>query len=116
MGDRALVIFKYGEEFSPTIYLHWMGHDVPELLQEHKVLMGDRNDDIAYAAARFVGICASKAPGQNTGLGMWNTDPKHIADDAALEASSHGDAGVIVVSLPAFEWKAYGGYLAREEV
>lgn len=113
MGDRALVIFKHGEEFSPTIYLHWMGSDVPDLLAEHRAFMGDSADDLDYTAARFVGLCASKTSGDKTGIGIFNTDAATLTDDESLKAASHGDAGVILVSLPSFEWKAYGGYLAK---
>lgn len=120
MGDRALVVFTDGKEISPTVYLHWGGSKVPTLLQELAVLMGDRKSDVSYTCARFIGIVHSHNPNSNLSLGVWETSlsvkqgilrnlPRRIAKQ------SHGDAGVIVVNVDDFSWKAYGGYLAREQ-
>lgn len=120
MGDRALIIFKDKTEVSPVVYLHWMGSEVPELLKEHKKLMTGREDDLSYAAARFVGICHAKNADSNTGLGMFNLPEDKIkavleGDAKVLDDYSHGDAGVVVVDAVDFSWKAYGGYLSRKK-
>jgi len=119
MGDRALIIFTDGREVSPVIYLHWSGSKVPALLEQHKTLMASRGADVAYAAARFVGIVHATMPGQNLSLGMWNAEPNTIgavlaADADELAEISHGDAGFVVVDVRDYSWKAWGGYLADE--
>lgn len=99
MGDRALVVFtnERGER-SPVTYLHWLGHEVPDLIQRCRDTMHDRGDDLSYVAARFVTTCAEFASG-NTGLGIWNvTDSDEI--------KSHGDAGLFVVTIGKGDWKA----------
>jgi hypothetical protein len=120
MGDRALVIFKTEDEISPAAYLHWSGNAVPEILEQHKTLMKTRTGDASYACARFIGICHNRIDG-NLSLGVFSIKPEELkavqegnADEIA--EFSHGDAGVIVVdcSTEAFEWKAYGGYLAEK--
>lgn len=120
MGDRAIVIFTDGAEVSPAIYLHWNGTEVPAWLKEHKEMMADRTGDVAYAAARFVGIAHTKITG-NLSLGMWNLTPEQIdrirgahpstSPETELTAMSHGDAGVALVNVNDFTWKGYGGYL-----
>ncbi len=32
-----------------------------------------------------------------------------------LESESHGDAGVVVVNVNDFSWKAFGGYLKTDD-
>lgn len=122
MGDRALVVFTDGREVSPTVYLHWDGREVPAWLEEHKRLMASRGADVRYAAARFIGLSHSNIPG-NLSLGCWNNDDRFCAAvrerdsevaRAVLENASHGDAGVIVVDVRSYTWKAYGGYLESD--
>lgn len=114
MGDRALVCFKgTRDEYSPVIYLHWAGNKVPELLKEHAKLMKGRDDDPAYAAARFCGICHAKDPNSNTSIGI-NDKPADLKPETLKEAS-HGDAGFILVDTVTWTWKAYGGYLGDNE-
>jgi len=74
MGDRALVIFtdEGKTEVSPTVYLHWDGSNVPNHINVLKDLMGDRIDDVSYAAGRFVGICHVANKG-NSSLGIFET-------------------------------------------
>ncbi len=113
MGDRALVIFHDQYRISPTVYLHWHGGDVPEILRELAEIMQGRYGDAQYAAARFTGLCDRRIPG-NLSLGLM-ANPLRLADlddAAALEALSHGNAGVVIVDTGDFTWKAYGGYLA----
>lgn len=116
MGDRALIIFKDANEISPTVYLHWAGHTVPELIEELSLLMTDRRNDASYAAARFIGIVHQQNPGSHS-LGVFDT-PENICAAArdghadTLDAYSHGDAGVVVVETADFSWVAFGGYLA----
>jgi hypothetical protein len=121
MGDRALVIFTDGNEVSPTVYLHWHGQQVPELLKEIAALMADRLDDVSYTAARFIGICHNSIKG-NLSLGVLDTDAALreailTSDAGAIAQHSHGNAGVVVVnvSAPAFSWAAYGGYLSKKK-
>src|SRR5947209_3188759 len=119
MGDRALIIFTDGEQVSPVTYLHWSGSDVPALLEEHRALMESRGADVAYAAARFVGIVHATMPNQNLSLGMWNaakdlTTAVRARDAETLANMSHGDAGFVVVDVRDYSWKAYGGYLSAE--
>ena len=122
MGDRVLVIFTDGAEVSPTVYLHWNGTATPALLARLKDLMKGREGDVQYSAARFIGICHKHIEG-NLSLGTWNTEPatieairKKSADLASvLENESHGDAGVVLFNVNDMTWKAYGGYLAKEE-
>ena len=117
MGDRALIIFTDGKDVSPVIYLHWSGSKVPRLLEQHKALMAPRGADVCYAAARFAGIAHATMPDQNLSLGMWNAEANTInavlgsqADE--LAQISHGDAGLIVVDVNDYSWKAFGGYLS----
>ncbi len=70
MGDRALVIFTDGTEVSPTVYLHWAGEAVPEILKTHAKFMESRKGDVGYAAGRFVGICHVRNSESNTSLGL----------------------------------------------
>ena len=117
MGDRALITFTDGENISPVVYLHWAGAEVPALLEQHKALMASRGADMAYAAARFVGIVHATMPQQNLSLGIWNaaqdTRWAVIASDRdELANMSHGDAGFVVVDVRDYSWTAYGGYLA----
>lgn len=113
MGDRALVIFYASETVSPTVYLHWSGNDVPELLDELKERMQGRFGDIDYATARFIGGCHDRLPG-NLSLGVFNNkfSINDLFDASVMKKYSHGDAGVVIVNVDDFTWKAYGGYLA----
>jgi len=123
MGDRVLIIFKDKTEVSPTCYLHWGGANVLDNIEKIKKYMGSRIGDLPYTCARFLGLLHSQDPNSSSGMGVWNT-PKHIGDaiikeDSAvsglLEDYSHGDAGVIVVDVCGFTWKAYAGYIARDQ-
>ncbi len=114
MGNRACVIFTEGEEFSPVVYLHWHGRDVPTFLKELKVLMADRKGDVPYAVARFTGICHAHIDG-NLSLGIW-AESKEFSKFSKQDWRdySHGDAGVVVVNVHDFTYEAYGGYLTGE--
>ena len=57
MGDRALVIFHDKYRISPSVYLHWHGNAMPEILRELAEYMKGRYGDAQYAAARFTGLC-----------------------------------------------------------
>lgn len=130
MGDRALVVFydkKLGR-VSPTVYLHWLGEQVPALLEKHAEFMSTRKGDLDYAIARFIGICHCEIPDTNLSLGVHET-PQDVKDailnlghtsvdvgEAAneeIEGYSHGDAGVVVVDCNTFKWEAFGGYLTK---
>jgi hypothetical protein len=114
MGDRALIIFHDKDTISPSVYLHWHGDAVPEVLRELAEYMQGRYGDAQYAAARFTGLCHRRIGG-NLSLGIMSNQLRHadLGDEAALEAMSPGNAGVVVVDTGDFSWKAYGGYLAK---
>lgn len=64
MGDRVLVQFKdSNSRVSPVCYMHWHGDNAPEFIRECAKLMESRGEDLAYAFARFVGICHSHIKG-----------------------------------------------------
>jgi hypothetical protein len=113
MGDRALIILHDKDTISPSVYLHWHGGAVPEILHELAEYMQGRYGDAQYAAARFTGICHRRISG-NLSLGIVSNSLCHddLHDASVLEAMSHGNAGVVVVDTGDFTWKAYGGYLA----
>ena len=114
MGDRALVIFHDRYRISPTVYLHWYGSEVPEILRDLAEYMKGRHGDADYAAARFTGLCHNRIPG-NLSLGIMANPLRHadLDDAAVLKAISPGDTGVVIVDTGDFTWKAYGGYLAE---
>ena len=114
MGDRALVIFHDKHRISPSVYLHWYGSEVPEILRELAEYMTGRHGDAEYAAARFTGLCHRRIPG-NLSLGLMSNRLRRsdLADAAVLEEMSHGNAGVVIVDTGDFTWRAYGGYLAE---
>ena len=72
--------------------------------------MQERGNDVSYTAARFIGICHSKSPGDNLSLGTWNA-PKS-EDKIKSEEYSHGDAGVFIVRVASRPWsiESYNGY------
>jgi hypothetical protein len=113
MGDRALIIFHDQYRISPTVYLHWHGGEVPELLRELAEYMKGRYGDAEYTAARFTGLCHQRISG-NLSLGIMANQLRHadLGDATTLAAMSHGNAGVVVVDTGDFTWRAYGGYLA----
>lgn len=103
MGDRALIQFTDGDDYSPITYLHWSGYKVREYLEALKERMKGREGDLAYTAARFVGICHDDIEG-NLSLGLWNQDKPLTEDD------SHGDAGCFVVNVETWDVQQLGGY------
>jgi len=100
MGDRALVLFKDNDSFSPVTYLHWSGYIVGALLAEAAPRM--RTGQADYACARFVGTCHGHLDG-GLSLGVFNS-PKDG------RPHSHGGAGVFVVDVNTGEVETYGGY------
>ncbi len=116
MGNRALVIFYDERQISPTVYLHWNGGEVPELLGDLAEYMKGRYGDAEYAAARFTGLCHNLISG-NLSLGIIANKLRRadLEDAAVLKEMSHGDAGVVIVNTGDFTWKAYGGYLAERQ-
>lgn len=114
MGDRALILFHDRYRISPTVYLHWHGDQVPEILRDLTETMTGRYGDAEYAAARFTGLCHQRIPG-NLSLGLMRHTLRHadLDNPAVLRSLSHGDAGVVIVNTDDFTWTAYGGYLAE---
>ena len=102
MGDRAVVVFKTDDnDVSPAVYLHWNGSDVADWLKELATLMGDRKDDVGYAAARFCGICHSHISGE-LGLGLLDDGRSFVADP---KGTSHGDQGVFIVNCKDYSFE-----------
>ncbi len=91
MGDRAVVVFKDKDEYSPCIYLHWEGSYVMKFLKDASPRL--RDGDVQYTAARFVGICHESIE-SNLSLGIFNM----VADDD-FESIDPGDNGVWVVDV-----------------
>ena len=60
MGNRALVIFYDERRISPTVYLHWNGGKVPELLGDLAEYMKGRYGD---AERTFMRAASSAAAG-----------------------------------------------------
>jgi hypothetical protein len=108
MGDRAIVIFhnKAKNDYSPQVYLHWAGSSVEDYIKQLEKLMGDRRDDVAYQAARFVGICHDNNPG-NISLGIINLPDACNSPDAAFGKLSHGDNGVYLVDCSDYSFKRF---------
>lgn len=106
MGDRCLIQFYDGKDFSPVVYLHRHGEQANEFLDIHDKVMQDRKGDLNYSCARFIGICHEKIR-PPLSLGIWNAH--HIM----TEEDSHGDAGVILVDVNTFERSYLGGYLGK---
>lgn len=99
MGNRALIQFKNGQEYSPVIYSHWNGYDIPAILEQLKIQMRNRSDDLSYVTARMIGRLAVRAGIEaDSGIGVWNTDRLLIDSD------SHSDAGVFIVDIAPQEW------------
>ena len=100
MGDRAVVVFKSGHDFSPCVYVHWDGEHIPTLLMEAAPKM--RKGDISYACARFIGHLNDSIPGPLS-LGVYN-----LSGDYRTE--NPGDAGVFLVDVDSGKVENYGGY------
>jgi hypothetical protein len=117
MGNRALVIFHDRHKISPTVYLHWHGGQVPDLIGRLAFTMKGRYGDAEYAAARFTGLCHELIPG-NLSLGIRRNalTREDLISARAMQAISQGDAGVVVVDTGEFTWTTYGGYLADGRV
>lgn len=96
MGDRAIVSF-HGEEddYSPGVYVHWAGSDIPALLKEAAPIL--RKGDPGYAAARFCGFLHTKLDG-GLGLGLFDAPTKKDQDNG-FKDYSHGDNGVFIVDI-----------------
>jgi hypothetical protein len=107
MGDRAVVVFKGGWRYSPGIYVHWHGGDIPELLQQAVPHL--RIGDEMYAAARFCGVCHEVIAGP-LGLGLLEAPTREEAA-VAFRNYSHGDAGVAVVDAKSGWVEFHAGYL-----
>jgi hypothetical protein len=106
MGNRVLIQFVDGEEFSPAIYGHCHGayaHDTLTVLREQ---MADRPNDMGYVSARCVARMVGVDNG-STGFGLWNADHKLCTSE-----DSHGDAGIfsVDISRPVWHVTVYGGF------
>lgn len=111
MGNRAIVVFhnKARNDYSPQVYLHWAGDMVQEYVDELETLMGDRRDDVAYQAARFVGICHQNNPG-NMSLGIINLPDGFTDSTENFKALDQGDNGVFVVDCSDYSIQQFSKY------
>lgn len=132
MGDRAVITFVSGidpkkcrwglknskPEFSPTVYLHWMGSDVVDLLRETCLRRGDE----AYSSARFTAAACNRSKG-NLGVGLMAPPPKwaqklmlkeNAQDYDELSNWHQGDNGAFMVDVDTGEvWQYY--YIVSED-
>ena len=119
MGNRVVFHVHDGTEMSPSIYGHWAGSHWKEIINELRDLMENRKGDMAYAAARLVGIIHERTPGALS-LGIWNAPerPSFTEQRAAImdKSYSHGDAGVILIDCRDFSYEAFNGYAEKEDV
>jgi hypothetical protein len=107
MGNRVLVVFTDGQQYSPFVYLHWHASQLGALLTKWRERMQGREGDPEYGAARFVGVCHDHIEG-NLSLGIWNgpvsrahaqSDTAAMIDELLREGNSVGDAGVVLVDV-----------------
>ena len=106
MGDRALIVFHDDDgEVSPTVYLHWNGEDVQNMLEAALPRM--RKGDVSYSCARFIGECHARLNG-NTSLGVFNTTVP--LEGCKQSDFSPGDAGVFLVDVNTWRVEAFNGY------
>ena len=126
MGDRARVVFNDGKKVSPNVYLHLHGNMVPEFisgLDEMKKaeIFEKAALPVDYATGRFIGIAHEAGTPGILSLAVEETAPelkKAILNnnEKVIADFSPGDAGIVVVNSRDFTWKAYGGYLGRDNV
>jgi hypothetical protein len=105
MGDRVLFQVVKGKDFSPVVYCHWSGDEVPYICKRLLNRMEGREGDLHYTAARLVQECINNDE-SNLSFGIWNTD------QVLTEADSHGDGGVILVDVSGdtMRFRCLGGY------
>jgi hypothetical protein len=101
-------MFHDGEEVGPVCYLHWSGCVVFPTIERLRTLMADRNGDVSYATARFLGLCCYRLPG-STSIGCWN-GPESLHQARISDPESHGDAGVLLVNCKDWTVHARDGY------
>lgn len=123
MGNRAVVVFKEGEQLAAPIYLHWNGG--PETIYPVLNLMRDVykvRADLEYCPARFVQIMGNFFGG-SASLGiMPSLDPAN-PDWDRLDPGDNGiylvDVGSMRVvgrpSVKTADAAALAAYLAAEE-
>lgn len=109
MGDRAVVVFHSSGYYSPGVYMHWAGSEVPRLLVAAKPVL--RAGDPSYAAARFCGVVHMDSPDSRTGLGLLDA-PK--LEQLQSGQYSHGDAGVFVVDVDTGDVQQFNGYAPHD--
>ncbi len=110
MGDRALVILKDRNDYSPVMYLHWHAPQVQNDANGLKEVMESRGADLNYAFARLLGIVHNDIDG-NLSLGCWNLPTGFSEQDKKfLSDMSHGDGGIYVIDLKDYSIATYAGY------
>ena len=105
MGNRAIVVFTDGKEYSCGIYLHWHGDPtfVAELIAEAIPRM--RAGDVQYSAARFCGVRHENMHG-NLSLGL--VRPPTQQEQKNWDKYSQGNNGVSVVEVTDWTMKWFG--------
>jgi hypothetical protein len=104
MGDRAIIVVKGKDGYTPGVYLHWGGSHVVELLRDAQGRM--RQGDSSYAIARICGVAHEGTPGV-LGLGII---PGPTEGDT-WESYTQGDSGVAVVEINTGRVTFHAGYL-----
>lgn len=110
MGDRALIQLYADGEYSPALYLHWSGQEIPTLLQTfYDRFLAKRGDDLEYGFARLVQYaCEGADVGSVTGVGV-----STVSGPLTVEHSP-GDAGVFIADLTTMEVRYGYGYAPDE--
>jgi hypothetical protein len=99
MGNRVLIQFTNGTDFSPVLYGHWHGDATAETLRLLRAQMEGRATDIQYVAARCVEVMTRDSRGGQLSFGIWNAKGVLTDDD------SHGNAGIYLVDISDNAWK-----------
>lgn len=103
MGNRALIVFHDGREWSPSVYLHWGASALPDLLAATRKRMESRGGDLSYTVARCIGLAHEQTPGNlSLGASLHKVPAQAIGSPRELTAWEDycpGDAGVFVVDV-----------------
>lgn len=110
MGDRALIVLKDEQNFSPVAYLHWHAPQVQNYINRLREVVQSRGADLNYAFARLSGIIHNDIDG-NLSFGVWNLPADFDGSDDRMKDMSHGDGGVYLVDInDDYSIKCVGGY------
>ena len=117
MGNRAEVHFVDREKhFSPGVYIHSFGHEVPKLLADamHFFLRHDSE----YCAARFCGVTHDFLVAEECrpqyGLGL--RPPLNDLVEATEKRAARLDWGLVIVNVSDFSVERFGYAITKEIV